>query len=59
MFLGSSSDNYMTRKKASIVSVKLNSVSLKVNMSVIDDLSKKKTYRKTSNKSGVLYARIR
>ena len=58
MFLGSSSDNYMTRKKASIVSVKLNSVSLKVNMSVIDDLSKK-TYRKTSNKSGVLYARIR
>ena len=58
MFLGSSSDNYMTRKKASIVSVKLNSVSLKVNMSVIDDLSKK-TYRKTSNKSGVLYAWIR
>ena len=58
MFLGSSSDNYMTRKKASIVSVKLNSVSLKVNMSVIDDLSKK-TYRKTSNKSGVLFARIR
>ena len=58
MFLGSSSDNYMTRKKASIVSVKLNSVSLKVNMSVIDDLSKK-TYRKTSNKRGVLYARIR